>query len=69
MLPSKRPSSTCIENFKQINELLREISLLKKYMKIFRFSHSYYVCLVSVYVVFICFKSINRPESKVIRGM
>ena len=69
MLPSICPPSACIENLKQINEILKEISLLKKYMTNFRFSCSYYVRLVSVHVIFKCFISIDRPEGKVVRGM
>ena len=69
MLPSNCPSFTYIENFKQIDEILREISLFKKYMKNFKFSVLHYARLVSGHVNLTCFMSIKRPESKVIRGM
>ena len=47
-LPSKRPSSTCIETFRQINGILNEISLLKKCMKEFSFSNSLLARIVSM---------------------
>ena len=56
-----------IENFKQIDEILREISLFKIYMKKFKFSVSHYARLVSGSVNITWFVSIKRPESKVVR--
>ena len=58
-----------IEHFKQIDEILREKSLFKKYMKNFKFSVSHYARLVSGPVNLTCFISIKSPESKVVRGM
>ena len=59
MLPSKSPSSAFIQNFKQIEGILREISLFKKYMKNIKFSHLLFACLVSDHVIFTCFISIK----------
>ena len=51
-VPSIHPSYTCMENFKQINEICREISLFKKYVKNVKLSQSRYAYLVSVHGLF-----------------
>ena len=69
MLPSKWPSCTCMQNFKDFNEILSEISLFKKYMEKNDFSNSLPEKIGSNPFNFMFYTSLDAPENQLLYGV